>query len=114
MPRSNSSSLVTRHRNRVLVGIAVDPDLVPSVRDGFHLGGKCLNRVSGNEPGRLDAEPREQLQQTRTAYLPGKETARNIVGGVLAAVRAEPACDRIDIDPEPAQDLLRHRPSLRR
>ena len=52
--------------------------------------------------------------QTRTAYLPGEETARNIVGGVLAAVRAEPACDRIDIDPEPAQDLLRHRPSLRR
>jgi hypothetical protein len=92
----------------------VDPDLMPGVRDGFHFGGKRLNGVAGDKPGRLDAEPREQLQQTRTADLAGKETARNIVGGVLAAVRAEPACDCIDINPEPAQDLLCHRRSLRR
>jgi hypothetical protein len=72
-----------------------------------------MGNVSMEWPGRLDAEPGKQLQQTRTADLAGKKTARDIVGGVLAAIRAEPACDRIDIDPEPAQDLLRHRPSHR-
>jgi len=110
----NRHLLLTRHCDRVLVRIAVDADLVPGFRDGFHLGGKCLDRVAGDKPCGLDAEPTEQLQEARTADLPGEQSARNIVGGVLATVRAEPACDRIDIDPEPAQDLLRHRPSLRR
>ena len=64
--------LLARHRNRVLVRIAVDPNLVPGVRDGLHLIGKCLNGMAGDEPGRLDAEPTEKLQEARTADLAGE------------------------------------------
>jgi len=89
----------------------VDADLVPGFRDGFHLGGKCLDRVARDKPCGLDAEPTEKFQEARTADLPGEQPARNIVRGVLTAVGAEPAGDSINIDTKPAQDLLRHRPS---
>ena len=107
----NRHLLLARHCDRVLMRIAVDADLVPGVSYGFHIGGKCLDRVAGDKPCGLDAEPTEQLQEARTADLPGEQPARNIVGGVLTAVGAEPAGDSINIDTKPAQDLLRHRPS---
>src|SRR5580700_908527 len=53
----------------------------------------------------------KQLQEARTADLPGEQPTRNIVRGILTAVGAEPAGDSINIDTKPAQDLLRHRPS---
>jgi hypothetical protein len=67
--------------------------------------------VARDEPGRLDAKATEQLQQARTADLSGKKTARNIVGGILAAIGAEPSGDGVDINAKTAQDLPRHCPS---
>jgi hypothetical protein len=51
--------------------------------------------------GRIDAEPREQLQQARTADFPSEETARNIIRRVLATVGAKPAGHSINIKPKP-------------
>ena len=40
----------------------------------------------------------EQLQQAAAPDLAGEEAARDVAGRVLAAVRAEPARDRVDVD----------------
>src|SRR4029077_8852112 len=48
----------------------------------------------------------EQLHQPRHADFAGEQAARNIAGRVLAAIRAEPAGDSIDIDAEGAENLL--------
>jgi hypothetical protein len=73
--------------------------------------GKRLDGMAGDEPGRLDAEAFEQLQEPHAADLAGEEAARNVVGRILAAIRAEPAGHRIDVDAEAAQDFLSHCPS---
>ena len=89
--------------------VAVDADLVPGVGDLLHLIGKGLDRMAGDEPRRLDAEPAEELEQPQRADLAGEEAARDVVGQVLAAIRAEPAGHGVHINSEPAQDFLRHR-----
>src|SRR5215467_4637548 len=100
--------LLACHRDRVLVRIAVNADLVSGIRDGLHLGRKGLDRVAGNEPGGLDAEPLKQLEQTQAADLTGKQAARDVVRRVLAAIGAEPAGYGIHIDAEAAEDFLGH------
>ena len=62
--------------------------------------------MSGDEPGRLDAEARKQLQQARAADLAGKEAARDIVRRIFASIGSEPAGNRIDVDAEAAEDFL--------
>jgi hypothetical protein len=93
--------LLARHRDRVLVRIAMDADLVPGFRHGLHLGRKRLDRVARDEPRRLDAEPGKQLQEARAADLTRKKTARAIVGGILTAVGAEPSGHGVDVDTKP-------------
>src|SRR3954469_3847841 len=39
---------------------------------------------------------------------PGQHAPRDVVGRVRAAVRAEPAGDRVHVDADRAEDLLRH------
>jgi hypothetical protein len=107
---STAISCSRRHRDWVLVRIAVDADLVPSLRHGLHFGRKCLDRVARDEPGRLDAKATEQPQQARTADLSGEQPARDVVGGVLSAVGSEPSGDRVDVDAKSAQDFFRHHP----
>ena len=65
--------------------------------------------MAGDEPGGLDAEPPEHLEQPRAADLAGEQAARDVVGRILAAVAAEPACDGIDVDAEAAENFLGHR-----
>jgi len=52
------------------------------------------------EPASLNLEPLEQLQQARRADLPREDAAPDVVRGILAAVRAKPAGNCIDIDAE--------------
>src|SRR3954454_4288287 len=95
-------------RHRVLVAVAVHPDLVAGVRHRPHLLGEGLGRVAGDEPGGLDPEALEQPEQARAPDLAGEQAACDVAGAVLAAVGAEPARDRVDVDPERAEDLFRH------
>src|SRR5207302_1977895 len=78
------------------------------VDDHLRLLGEGLDRVAGDEPGRLQALTLEQLQEARRPDLAGEEAARDVVGRVLAAVRAEPAGDGVDVDADRAQNFLGH------
>ena len=100
--------LLRRHRDRVLVRVAVHADLVARVDDHLRLLGERLDRVAGDEPRRPQPVAVEELEQARRADLAGEEAPRDVVGGVLAAVGAEPACHRVDVDAVRAEDLLRH------
>ena len=73
--------LLGRNLDRVLVAVAVDADLVPGRGDSLHLLGEGLDRVAGDESGRLDAEALKQLQQARAADLAG-EQAREMSSGL--------------------------------
>ena len=53
-----------------------------------------------------DAEPVEQLDQPRHADFAGKQAARNVARRILAAIGAEPAGDRVDIDADGAENFL--------
>ncbi len=100
--------LLTRHRDRVLVGVPVDADLVAAVDDQLRLCRERLDRVPGDEPGRLELVSREEVEQPRCSDLAGEQPARDVVRGVLAPVRAEPACHRVDVDAVRDEDLLGH------
>ena len=104
--------LLAGHRDRVLVGVAVDADLVAGRDDLLGLGGEGLDRVARDEPRGPEAVPLEQLQEARSSDLTGEEAAGDVVGGVLATVRAEPARDRVDVDAVRDEDLLGHLPHL--
>ena len=81
--------------------------------DLLGLAGERLDRVARDEPRRLEVVPLEELQQARRPDLAGEQAARDVVGGVLAAVRAEPACHRVDVDAVRDEDLLGHRRTSR-
>ena len=82
----DSFLLLRGHRDRVLVRVPVHADLVAGVDDHLRLLGEGLDRVAGDEPGRLQALTLEQLQEARCPDLAGEEAARDVVGRVLAAV----------------------------
>src|SRR5690348_2334664 len=86
--------------------IAMRPDLVAGLRDLTHLLGKRLDRMARNEPGSFDLVAFVQAQQPWGAHLAGEKAARNIKRRILAAVGAEPARDRVDIDAEAAENLF--------
>ena len=100
--------LLAGHFDRVFMRITVNADFVTGVCDGAHLLRKRFDRMAGDEPRRLDAEPFEQSQQPGRPNLAGEQTARNIVRRILAAIGAEPAGDRIDVNAETAQYFLGH------
>ena len=100
--------LLARHRDRVLVGVAVDPDLVTARDDLLGLRREGLDRVAGDEPRRLQVVAVEELQEARRSDLAGEEPAGDVVGRVLASVRPEPAGHRVDVDPVRDEDLLGH------
>ena len=88
------------------MGIAVHADLVAGVHNHLHLLREGLDRMARDEPGRPDAELVEKPDHARRADLAGEQAARDIAGRILAAIGAEPAGDRIDIDADGAQDIL--------
>ena len=100
--------LLGRHRHRVLVRVAMQPDLVAGIGHHLHLLGEGLDRVAGDEPGGAQAVVVEHLEQAGAADLPGEEPARDVAGRVLPAVRSRPARHRVHVDADGAEDLLRH------
>ena len=98
--------LLGRHGDGIFVRVAVHADLVTGIDHQFALLGKGLDRMAGNEPRGRDGKTFEQIDQPRYADLAGKQAPRNIAGRVLAAIRAEPACHRIDVDADGTEDFL--------
>src|SRR5258708_15881139 len=86
----------------------MNADLVARVRNRLHLLGESLDRVAGDEPSSLDAEPIEQLQQASASYLSGEEAARNVTRRILVAVGAEPARDSVNLDAKSDAAFFRH------
>src|SRR5439155_11378858 len=82
--------------------------LMAGIGDSFHFPGEGFDRMAGDEPGGLDAEPPEHLEQPRAADFAGEQAARDVVGRILAAIAAEPARDGIDVDAEAAENFLGH------
>ena len=64
--------LLAGHRDRVLVRVAVDPDLVAGVDDLLVSLGERLDRVPGDEPGRPEAVLVEQLSSRGVPTSPAK------------------------------------------
>ena len=100
--------LVGGHGERVLVRVAVQADLVGRLDDQLGFSREALGGVTGDEPRALQAVLAEQLQQPRHADLGGEHAARDVAGRILAAVRAEPTCNRVAVDAECTEDLLLH------
>ena len=67
--------LLARHRDRVLVRVAVEADLVSGVHDHADLLGKGLHGMARHEPRGLDAEALKQLDQPGRADFPGEHAA---------------------------------------
>jgi hypothetical protein len=80
--------------------------LVPGIPDHGAFLWKRLERVSGNEPGGFDVVFFEELEEAADPDGAGPETARDVAGGVLAAVGAEPAGDSVNVDAVGAEDAL--------
>ena len=76
--------------------------------DLLGLGGESLDRVARDEPGGLEPVALEELQEAGRPDLAREEAARDVVGGVLTTVRAEPAGDCVDVDAVRDEDLLGH------
>jgi hypothetical protein len=70
----DSSLLLQRHGDRVLVAVAVQPDLMACVGDHAAFFWERLERVAGDEPCGLDVVPLEHLQETADADRSGEET----------------------------------------
>ena len=83
-------------------------DLVPAVGDHPHLIGERLDRVTGNEPARLQIQLLEQLQEARRPHLAGPNASLDVRRRVGPAVRPDPPGNGIDIDPDGREDLLGH------
>jgi hypothetical protein len=81
---------------------------MPGVRNGLHFLRKSFDGMAWNEPSRLDAKAFEQLKQAGTADFACEKSARNIVWRILAAVRAEPSGDSIDVDAKSDKNILGH------
>src|SRR5215211_698741 len=72
--------LLRCHRHRVLVGVAVAPDLLPSVNDHLYLIRERLDGVPRDEPGRPEVVLLEELEQPRCTYLAREQASRDVVG----------------------------------
>ena len=59
-----------------------------------------------SKPGGLDSEPVEQSDHARQPDFAGEQPARDVARRIFSAVRAEPAGDRVDVDPEGAKDFF--------
>ena len=67
--------LLAGHRDRVLVRVPVDPDLVAAGDDLLGLGGEGLDRVARDEPRRPEVVALEELQEARRPDLTGEEAS---------------------------------------
>lgn len=79
---------------------------MPSIPDHGAFLRKRLERVAGNEPGGFDVVFFKELKKAANTDGAGPETARDIAGGVLTAVGAEPAGDSVNVDAVGAEDAL--------
>src|SRR4029079_1526975 len=71
--------LLRRHRDRVLVRVAVHTDLVAGVDDHLRLLREGLDRVARDEPGRLHVVLVEHLQQAPRPDLAAEYAARDVI-----------------------------------
>ncbi len=72
-------------------------DLVREFLDGAHAAA-----AMGQQPERL------ALEVEPGVTMADEQPARNVIGGVLASVRAEPSGDRVEVDAESTKNLLGH------
>lgn len=72
-------------------------NFVACITDGGAVFGKGVESVARDEPGSFDVVFGEELEEALGAYAAGPETAADVARGVFAAVRAEPAGDRVDV-----------------
>lgn len=70
----DSSLLLERHLNGILMAVAVQADLVARVGNHPALFGKRLEGVAGDEPRRFDVVPLEHGEQAAHADRAGEET----------------------------------------
>ena len=54
--------------------ITVHPNLMTTVHNHLALNGESLDRMTWDKPSCLDSQAFKQLQQTRSANLPGEHT----------------------------------------
>src|ERR1700743_3295972 len=78
--------LLRRHRDRILMAITMNADLVTGGGDSLHLSRKCFDRVPRNEPGGFDFLSFEQIEQTHRADFTREQTAGYVVGRVPSAI----------------------------
>src|SRR4051812_38200128 len=100
--------LLAGHRDRIFMGVAVNANFVTRLHYHGSLFRESFDRMPGDEPGGLDAEALEQVDQTRHADFAGEQSARNIVRRIFSAIGPEPAGDRIHVYTESAQNLFGH------
>ena len=76
--------------------------------DHFHFLGESLQRVAGNEERGLQIVFLEQAQQARHTHFGCEYAALDVRRGIPAAVRADPARDRVDVGAKGTIDLFSH------
>ena len=99
--------LVAIELPRVLVAVAVVPDLVALGGDApAHLG-KRFDRVPGDEPGRADAALAQQIEQAGRPHPPAELTARQRVRRVGLEV-GDPERHGVEVEAQANLDAGRH------
>lgn len=86
------------HGRRVLVRIPMQAYLVARIPRHGALLREGLEGVPRDEKGGFDVVFVEELEQAAHAYGAGEEATGNVRGGILTAVRTEPACYGVDVD----------------
>lgn len=90
--------LFEAHCSGVLVGVAVQTNLVAGIPDHCALFGKSLEGMPGYEPCCFDVVLGKELEKAPDTNCAGEETARDVACGVLSSVGAEPSRYSIDIN----------------
>jgi len=107
-PVQDGGLLRMTHRDRVFMAVTVEAYLVAGVHDLAELFGKCLDGVSRHEPGARKIISFKQVKEAWCADLTSENATGDIDGRIFAAVRSQPAGDRVHVDTKRAQDILRH------
>lgn len=91
------SLLLEGHLLGVLVGVAVEADLMPGVAHSRHLLGERLQAVARDEPRGLHRILVEQLQETAHPHRAREYTPAHVARRILAPVGPQPAGNGVHI-----------------
>src|SRR5579871_6458898 len=79
------------------MGIAMNTDLMAGLDDHLRCARKALHRMPRDAPGRDDSVPLEEIDEAWHSALGAEHAARDVARRVLAAKRADPKRDRIEM-----------------